>query len=270
MRKVRRRETLGSPGRARRHLPHALSRRHYPARPIFFRGLANPGKKRGGAAAFPPLSQLVGYEDCAKAVSMTANPEQLLQEARAGDAAMLGQLLELYRRYLALLARLQIGQRLQGKVDASDVVQETFLEAHRNFGNFRGVSEGQLVRWLRQILAAKLAGLLRHYLGTQGRDVRLEREIEDGLDRSSVLLDGGLAALQSSPSQQAARREQAVLLADALGQLPDDYREVLVLRHLEGLTFPNVARRMGRSLNSVEKLWMRALARLRQTLVGAV
>ena len=200
---------------------------------------------------------------------MTADPEQLLAEARAGDAATLGRLLELYRRYLGLLARMQIGQRLQGKVDASDLVQETFLEAHRNFPRFRGTSEGELVRWLRQILAARLADLLRRYLGAQGRDVRLEREIEDAFDRSSVLLDRGLVAVQSSPSQQAARREQAVLLADALAELPDDYRDVLVLRHLEGLTFPQVASRMGRSLDSVEKLWMRGLARLRQIMGGA-
>ncbi|HMF10727.1 MAG TPA: sigma-70 family RNA polymerase sigma factor [Gemmataceae bacterium] len=197
---------------------------------------------------------------------MTADPENLLQEARAGDAATLGQLLESYRRYLALLARVQIGQRLQGKVDASDLVQETFLEAHRNFGRFQGSSEGQLVSWLRQILAAKLADLMRRYLGTQGRDVRLEREIEIAFDRSSVMLGQGLIAPHSSPSHQAQRREQAVILADALQELPDDYREVIVLRHLEGLTFPEVARRMGRTLDSVEKLWMRALARLRQAL----
>jgi RNA polymerase sigma-70 factor (ECF subfamily) len=197
---------------------------------------------------------------------MTADPERLLREARAGDAATLGRLLELYRGYLALLARVQIGQRLRGKADASDLVQETFLQAHRNFPRFRGSSEAELVCWLRQILAANLADLFRRYLGTQARDVRLEREIEDGLDRSSVLLDRGLLAPQSSPSQQAARRKQAVLLADALGQLPGDYREVLVLRHLEGLTFPEVARRMGRSLDSVEKLWMRGLARLRQVM----
>src|SRR5580700_1090251 len=165
---------------------------------------------------------------------MTENPEHLLREAKAGDAATLGRLLELYRRYLALLARVQIGQRLQGKVDASDIVQETFLEAHRNFARFRGTSEGELVRWLRQILATNLADLFRRYLGTQGRDVRLEREIVGALDRSSILLDRGLVAVQSSPSHQAAQREQAVLLADALGQLPDDYREAIVLRHLEG------------------------------------
>ncbi len=194
---------------------------------------------------------------------MTADPQQWLHDARAGDGATLGRLLELYRRYLALLARVQIGKRLQGKADASDLVQETFLEAHRNFARFRGTSEAELVSWLRQILAANLANLFRHYLGTQGRDVRLEREIENDLNCSTVLLDRGLVARDSSPSHRAARREQAVLLADALAELPEDYREVLVLRHLEGLTFPEVARRMNRSLDSVEKLWMRGLARLR-------
>ena len=195
---------------------------------------------------------------------MTTDPERLLQDALAGDVATLGRLLELYRRYLALLARVQIGQRLQGKVDASDIVQETFLEAHRNFGLFRGTSEAQFVQWLRKILAANLANLLRRYLGTQGRDVRLERELAEALDRSSVMLDGALVAAQSSPSQQASRREQAVLVADALAALPEDYRTVLVLRHLDGLTFPEVAERMGRSVDSVEKLWLRGLTRLRR------
>jgi RNA polymerase sigma-70 factor (ECF subfamily) len=199
---------------------------------------------------------------------MTPDPQRLLQEAQAGDAATLGRLLELYRRYLALLARVQIGKRLQGKVDASDIVQETFLDAHKNFARFRGSSEGELVGWLRQILATNLANVFRHYLGTQGRDVRLEREIEEGLDGSVMVLAGGLVARDSSPSHQASRREQAVLLADALEELPPDYREVLVLRHLEGLTFPEVARRMGRSLDSVDKLWMRGLARLRQQLAA--
>ena len=195
--------------------------------------------------------------------------QELLRLARRDPDGALGPLLQRFRHYLQLLARLEIGRRLQGKVDPSDVVQEVFLEAHRHFDRFRGREEGELACWLRQILAARLAKLVRRYLRTQGRDVRLEREIEDAFDRSSVLLDRGLVAPQSSPSQQAARREQAVLLADALEQLPDDYRDVLVLRHLEGLTFPQVSARMGRSLDSVEKLWMRGLARLRQIMGGA-
>jgi RNA polymerase sigma-70 factor (ECF subfamily) len=200
---------------------------------------------------------------------MTGNFDTLLQAAQAGDATRLGQLFESYRHYLTLLAGVEIGQRLQGKVDAADLVQETFLDAHRNFGRFRGRSEGELVRWLRQILAANLADVVRRFLGTQGRDVRLERAIEGNLDRSSMLLDRGLIAPQSSPSQQAARHEQAVLLANALQELPEDYRQVLVLRHLEGRPFAEVAERMGRTLSSVEKLWMRALVRLRQQLGGS-
>jgi RNA polymerase sigma-70 factor, ECF subfamily len=192
------------------------------------------------------------------------HPEQLILEAKAGREAVLGSLLELYRNYLRLLARVEIGRRLQGKVDASDLVQETFLEAHRNFGRFQGNAEPQFVQWLRQILAAKVANLVRHYFGTQGRDVRLEQDLAAEVDNSARMLGHELAASLTSPSQQAARREQAVLLADALQLLPDDYREVIVLRHLEELTFPEVARRMERSLDSVEKLWVRGLARLRQ------
>jgi RNA polymerase sigma-70 factor (ECF subfamily) len=197
-----------------------------------------------------------------------ADTDRMIAEARAGDAAALGRLLEMYRNYLRLLARVEIGRRLQGKVDASDVVQETFLDAHRYFPAFRGSAEGQFVGWLRQILAGTLANQVRRYIGTQARDIRLEREIADGLDHSSVMLDRALVADQSSPSEQAARQEQAVVLADALAGLPDDYREAIVLRHVEGLTFPQVAARMGRSLDSVEKLWLRALVRLRQSMGG--
>ena len=192
------------------------------------------------------------------------NPGQLIQEAKDGREAVLGSLLELYRNYLRLLAQIEIGRRLQGKLDASDLVQETFLEAHRNFGRFQGTDEPQFVRWLRQILAAKVANLVRHYFGTQRRDLRLEQKLAVELDKSSRMLGHDLAASLSSPSQQAVKREQAVLLADALERLPPDYRNVIVLRHLEGLTFPEVARRMERTQDSVEKLWLRGLARLRQ------
>jgi RNA polymerase sigma-70 factor (ECF subfamily) len=194
------------------------------------------------------------------------DPEALLGLARAGSAPALGQLLELYRGYLALLARLQIGRRLQGKVDAADLVQDTFVEAHSHFREFRGVTEAELVCWLRQILAGRLGNLVRRYLGTQRRNVRLERELADELDRSSRALNQDPPATQSTPSQGAARREQAVLLADALGRLPDDYREVIILHHLEGQTFPEVARRMDRTLDSVKNLWARALAQLRRSL----
>jgi DNA-directed RNA polymerase specialized sigma24 family protein len=104
----------------------------------------------------------------------TPDPEELLRQARTGSAEALGQLLELYRNYPDLLARVQIGRRLQQKVDASDLVQETFLKAHRDFAKFRGQSEAEWVGWLRQILALNLAHLVRRYCGTRRRDVRLE------------------------------------------------------------------------------------------------
>jgi RNA polymerase sigma-70 factor (ECF subfamily) len=194
------------------------------------------------------------------------DPENLLRLAQGGDAAALGQLLELYHDYLALLARLQIGRRLQGKVDASDLVQETFLKAHRDFARFRGGTEAEWVSWLRKILAFNLGRQVRRYCGTQRRDIRLERQLAQELNESSRVLDHALVGRQSSPSQRAARREQAVLLAAALARLPEDYREVIVLSHLQGLSFPEISRNMGRSLDSVKNLWARALARLRQTL----
>jgi len=195
-----------------------------------------------------------------------ADPERLIQDAKEGRHDALGSLLDLYRNYLRLLARLEIGHRVQAKLDASDIVQETFLEAHRHFGQFNGKSEGEFVQWLRMILAARVANTLRHYLGTQGRDVRREEAVVLNLDHSSMQIDQFLAASISSPSQQAVRRERAVLLADALEALPKDYREVLTLRHFQGNSFPDVAQAMGRSIDSVQKLWLRALIRLKDIL----
>jgi RNA polymerase sigma-70 factor, ECF subfamily len=195
---------------------------------------------------------------------MTADAEQLIERAKAGDAPTLGRLLELHRNYLRLLARIEIGRRLQGKVDASDLVQEVFLDAHRHIAGFRGRAENQFVRWLREILAGILANHVRRYFGTQARDIRLEQELAAELDQSSCGLGFIPVDPNSSPSQQVMREEQTLLVAEALARLPEDYQTVIVLRHIEGLTFPQVAERMGRSANSVEKLWLRGLTRLRR------
>lgn len=193
-------------------------------------------------------------------------PESTLARVKAGQVSELGPLLEVYRRYLALLVRLQLGKKLRAKLDVEDVVQEVFLEAHRAIERFRGATTREFLAWLREITAAVLANQVRHYLGTKRRDVRLERSLVDDLDRSSEALDGGLVASDPSPSQQASRRETAVRLADALAALPEDYREVIILRQLEDLPFGEVARRMGRTVDSVKNLWVRALARLRRGL----
>ena len=113
---------------------------------------------------------------------MPVQPEELLARAANEDGEALGQLLGLYRDYLRLLAGLEIGRRLQVKLDASDLVQETMMEAHKDFGTFRGASEAELVAWLRQIMASVLCGQLRKYLGTQKRDIRLERTLHENLN----------------------------------------------------------------------------------------
>ena len=170
-----------------------------------------------------------------------------------------------YRSYIGLLVTLQIDRRLRGKVSPSDVVQETFLQAKRCFTQFRGSSEGELIVWLRRILASELMGLVRRYTA-QRRDMNLEQKLDDELNRSSAMLNRGFVSKASSPSENAVRREQAVLLADALARIAAEYREVIVLRHLEGLRFPEVAQRMGRSMDSVKKLWSRGMSKLRHEL----
>lgn len=196
--------------------------------------------------------------------------QKLLASARAGGDEALGQLLDSYRNYLVLLARIQIGRRLQGKVDPADLVQDTNLEAYRCFDRFQGDTEMSFLAWLRQILAGQLAHLVRRYLGTQARDINLEQALEQELEHSSHLLENSLVDQQTPPSEAVARREQAVLLADALNRLPADYREAIVLRQLEGLSFEEAAERMGRSVDSVQKLWVRALDRLRRDLANCV
>jgi RNA polymerase sigma-70 factor (ECF subfamily) len=171
-------------------------------------------------------------------------------------------LLELYRNYIGLMAQLQVGQRLQGKLSPSDLVQDTFLRAQQGFSGFRGQSEGELISWLRQILASQVADTVRRF-GSQKRDMRLEQQLEHELDQSHQNLAGRLASESGTPSEHAVRREQSVILSDALARLPGDYREVLVLRHLEGLGFPEIAQRMERTHDSVRHLWVRAVARLR-------
>jgi RNA polymerase sigma-70 factor (ECF subfamily) len=194
--------------------------------------------------------------------------ELLLIQARSGDAAALGALLDLYRNYLRLMARSLISQPLRVRLDASDLVQETFLKAHREFRNFLGSTEAELVTWLRQILVRNLADQVRQHRARR-RDYRREESVEVLLDRSSLAIQEQLATPISSPSVHSSRREQAVLLADALEKLPADYREVFLLRNLERIPFETIAARMGRSSGAVRMLWMRAIKKLSQLLKEA-
>ncbi|MGO9921084.1 MAG: sigma-70 family RNA polymerase sigma factor [Isosphaeraceae bacterium] len=198
-------------------------------------------------------------------MSGEANPEILIAQARGGDDAALGALLELYRNYLRLVARSLMGVALRAKVEPSDLIQETFLKAHRDFAGFAGQSEREFVAWLRRILARTLADEVK-YQRRKGRDLGRQESLDLLLERSGLAIENALASHAISPSEGASRREQAVLLADAVSQLPADYREVFILRTLEHVPFDQIAPKMGRSVGAVRMLWARALEKLNRLL----
>jgi len=194
--------------------------------------------------------------------------DQLFTSARAGSTSCLGRLLTLYSNYLKLLIAAQLDDRLRVRVSPSDIVQETFFEAHRDFHQFRGQSTGEFVAWLRKILVNNLLHVVEQHLLAEKRDVRREVSLEQmgkRLEQSTARLESLLAGPGDSPSGHAQRNEQEIKLADALAELPSDYRQVILLRHVEGLRFEEVASRMDRSSGAVRMLWLRALERLRKT-----
>ena len=176
-----------------------------------------------------------------------------------------GEVLGRFREYLLLLARLQLGDQLRAKLDASDVVQQTLLEAHRKRTQFRGQSAAEMAAWLRQMLACNLADAIRA-LGRAKRDVAREQSLEAGLQASSARLANWLGAEQSTPSQQAQRHEEVLRLAEALAKLPEAQREALVLRHCQGLPLAAISRLLGRSSAAVAGLLKRGLQELRAQL----
>ncbi len=171
--------------------------------------------------------------------------------------------LERFRSYLLLLARRQCQAQPPARLDPSDVVQQTLLEAHRRQEQFRGTTDGERAAWLRQILAHNLADAERA-LHRARRDVGRERSLEIDLQRSSAELADFLAADQSSPSRRAERDEEAVRLADALARL----REALVLQHWHGLTLAQIGEKLDRTPVAVAGLLKRGLQRLRELLGG--
>ena len=193
-------------------------------------------------------------------------PENLLQAARGGSTEALGKLLEYYRPYLRLLARMQVASRLQKELDESDVVQETFLDAARDFPQFRGSSDAEFVAWLKRLLAANVTDAHRRFLGTRKRDVLKEAQVLQMLDRSSAIIDQRLLARVESPSAAVDVRERAVRLATALERLPPKYHDVILLHHFQGMAFQDVANQLDRSLHSVKNLWLRALVALKRQL----
>jgi RNA polymerase sigma-70 factor (ECF subfamily) len=175
--------------------------------------------------------------------------------------------LERFRDYLLLLARQQLGRQAAGKLEPSDIVQQTLLDAHRKREQFRGTTDAERAAWLRQMLAFNLADALRA-LGRGKRDIARERSLEQELEQSSIRLGSWLAAEQPSPSTEAVRHEEAVRVAVALSQLPEANRAAILLRYNEGLSLDEISARLGRTPAAVAGLLKRGLQQLRSALQG--
>jgi RNA polymerase sigma-70 factor (ECF subfamily) len=175
--------------------------------------------------------------------------------------------LERFRSYLHLLARLQLHGQPASRLDPSDVVQQTLLEAYRALAQCRAATDAERAAWLRRILAHNLADAVRD-LHRDRRDVRRERSLERALEDSSARLACCLAADGSSPSGHAVRHEESVRLAAALAELPEAQREALVLQHWHGLTLAEIGDRLDRTPVAVAGLLKRGLKRLRELLAA--
>ena len=175
--------------------------------------------------------------------------------------------LERFRNYLRLLARLQLDPRLKGKLDPSDVVQQTLLEAYQARDQFRGLSEGEQAAWLRQILAHHLADELRKFRRGKRR-IDLERSLEGELAESSARIERWLAGEQTAPSVRADRNEELVRLSEGLFALPEDQRQAVEWHYLKGMKVAEIAAEMDRTHASVAGLLRRGLENLRKHLAG--
>lgn len=188
---------------------------------------------------------------------------ELISRARQHDAEALDQLFARCRPYLGLVARTRVESWLKAKADASDLVQQTMMEAYRGFDRFAGQTEAEWLGWLRRILENNAADFIRRFHGAKrqiGKELPLAAPAGDS--RSAVCCEP--ASPDDTPSQALVKLENELHLAAAIEQLAPDYRDVIALRNLQRLPFVEVAHRMNRSRPAVQMLWMRAIQRLQE------
>ena len=190
----------------------------------------------------------------------------LLPRARSGDQQALDGLFTACRNYVRVIAQAHVESWLRAKVDASDLVQQTLLDAYRGFGRFEGASEAEWLAWLRVILQHNAADFVRQFHGAAKRQVG--REVPLGVPPGDSSLGNGIqpAADGETPSQLLIRKERELRMADALMRLSADHREVVELRNLQRLPFDEVAQRLKRSRPAAQMLWLRAIQKLRELL----
>ena len=182
-----------------------------------------------------------------------------LPAARAGSREALGHVLEACRGYLLLIAQHELEPALQAKGGASDLVQQTFLEAQKDLAGFQGDSPDALLAWMRRLLLNNLANFRRDL---QRARRRVSREVALSFGESSTEITAEPPADTPSPSEALKREEQTWILERAVERLPEDYRQVIHLRYREERSFDAIAELMNRSPNAVRKLWARAIEAL--------
>ena len=174
-------------------------------------------------------------------------------------------LLENFRPYLMLLAQAHLDPRHQRRIDASDIVQQTMMEAHQHFEDYRGQSENELMGWLRKVLMHNIVDAVRA-MGRAKRDFRRERSIEAAVDDSFSRAEQWLAADQSTPSQRLMKHERLVAMSAAIQSLPDDQREAVVLHHLQGKSLKELAAHFERSESAAASLLYRGIKAMRENM----
>jgi RNA polymerase sigma-70 factor, ECF subfamily len=187
----------------------------------------------------------------------------LLTQARTGSRDALGQLLEPFRPFLLAIAQGELNSDLQAKAGASDLVQDTFLEAQRDFPQFHGHSAEEFQAWLRRILLNNLGNLVRRYRDTDKRQIAQEMSLDDSDNQG---LQRGLMSSSTSPSGKAIKQEEAQGLERTLARLPEHYRQVLHWRHREYRSFEEIGQRLNCSPDAARMMWNRAVKALQEQL----
>jgi RNA polymerase sigma-70 factor (ECF subfamily) len=215
------------------------------------------------ADRFHQARLLLFFNEC---MDMLFDSQDVLIRAKSGDESAKGELLNRFRPYLNVIAQRLLDERLQGRMDFSDVVQTTYLEATRDFDSFRGDTVESLLAWLRNILRNNVATAHQQHLAAQKRSARKETMLRVASESggSSMGMADILPSESSTPSQRLMRDEAAVVLATCMSQIPETQRDAIRMRYLDGMSLKEISDRLGKSEMAVAGLLKRGLRALRE------